>query len=299
MPVAATPIVVGLGELLWDVFADSRRPGGAPANVAFHANQFGCRGLICSRVGRDKLGDEICDDLRKQGLKTRYIQRDAERPTGSVTVDTSDVDHPHFEIHTDVAWDFLEFDDYLSDLMSHAAAVCFGTLAQRSAQTRDTIHRCLEAVPPDCQIVYDVNLRQQWYKRDWIEASLRRAETVKLNQDEAALLLPLLELNATDPVEFARELRERFDIDLVCITRGDRGCLLMGGEEMVDAAGVKVDVVDAVGAGDAFTAALIVGQLKRLPLSEVARLANGTGALVAARRGAMPQLAKEFGELQQ
>ena len=126
------PVVVGLGELLWDCFNDSRRPGGAPANVAFQAGQLGCRGVVCSRVGCDPPGDDLVDFLAGQDLATDWIERDAEHPTGTVTVDTTRVDHPEYTIHERVAWDHLEFDAALEDLMAGAAAVCFGTLAQRA-----------------------------------------------------------------------------------------------------------------------------------------------------------------------
>jgi fructokinase len=291
------PIVVGLGELLWDVFPDSRRPGGAPANVAFQAEQLGCRGVVCSRLGADDLGDELVEFLVDHGIPVDWIQRDRRYPTGTVTVDTARVNHPTYVIHENVAWDHLQLDQPLKQLMLDAAAVCFGTLAQRSADSRRTIQHALSVTQPKCLTVYDVNLRQNWYNRRWIEESFTSAGVVKLNAEEAATLAVLLETGSRDPIDFARTVQGNFHVEMVCITRGERGCLLVGRDEIIDQSGIAVEVVDAVGAGDAFTAALIAGQLRGWPLAAQAEFANRVGALVASRPGAMPALGEEFAEL--
>jgi fructokinase len=291
------PAVIGLGELLWDCFADSRRPGGAPANVAFQANQLGCRGIVCSRVGHDLLGDELVAFLAQQGLLTDGIQHDAEHPTGTVTVDTSEPSHPTYVIHEQVAWDYLQLDDSWKTLMAQASAVCFGTLAQRSPVSRETIQQALAITGPECLVVYDVNLRQKWYERSWVEQSLAKSRVVKLNGDEVGVLGPLLECDGTDPVRFARTLQDRFGVEAVCITRAENGCLLVEGAEVVDVPGIRIHLVDAVGAGDAFTAALIYGRLQGWPLSAQASFANQVGALVASHPGAMPMLREAFAAL--
>ena len=289
-------IVVGLGEVLWDCCGDSRRPGGAPANVAFHARQLGCEGVICARVGDDELGRELLDALAQRGLGTSFLQRDPVHPTGRVTVDSTDPERPSYTIHEQVAWDHLQFDDDIERLMHGAAAVCFGTLAQRSPRSRETIHHALQAAG-NALVVYDVNLRQPWYQREWIERSLRAAHVVKVNREELAVLTDLLETGAGDAESLARGLRERFGVELTCVTRAERGCLLIGAQQQADVPGTRVDVVDAVGAGDALTAALIFGLLRRWPLEKVAGLANAVGALVAGRPGAMPRLPEEFADL--
>lgn len=291
------PSVIGLGELLWDCFADSRRPGGAPANVAFHARQFGCRGIVCSRVGHDPLGDELREFLSRQGLETALVQRDPEHPTGTVTVDTTHAGHPDYIIHENAAWDYLAESPDVRTAMETADAVCFGTLAQRSSVSRQTIHAALGMTRPECLLVYDVNLRQQWYRREWIVESLRKAQIVKLNHAEVETLGPLLDIPDAGHDEFARSLRKTFGVDLVCITRAEEGCLLVGPTETADIPGEPVEVADAVGAGDAFTAALIWSQLHGWPLESSARLANAVGGLVASRPGAMPPLSDEFARL--
>jgi len=298
MSLCERPIVVGLGELLWDCFADGRRPGGAPANVAFQACQLGCRGVVCSRVGQDPLGDELVGFLAVQGLPIEWIQRDATHPTGTVTVDTSRADRPTYVIHENVAWDHLQATLAVKELMAQAAAVCFGTLAQRYPDSRQAIAEALEATRPGCLVVYDVNLRQHWYQRPWIEQSLAHSRIVKLNSDEARVLATLLETGPGDDAAFAHALQQRYGVQTVCITRAEHGCLLVSGSEIVDSPGVRVQVVDAVGAGDAFSAALIVGQLRAWPLARQAAFANQVGALVASRPGAMPVLRDEFAALQ-
>ncbi len=289
-------IVVGVGELLWDIAGDERHPGGAPANVAFHAQQLGDRGLVCSRVGRDPLGEELIAYLTAKALETDVIQVDPEHRTGVVTVEKARVDQPGYHIHEDVAWDYIEFNEQLHALMSKAAAVCFGTLAQRGPKTRETIHHCLAAAA-DAVLVYDVNLRPPWCRQEWIEHSLRCCHIAKFNADEAEVLASMLGLRLTTPRDFASALCERYELELVCVTRAAAGCLLVTATETVDERGVPVHVVDAVGAGDAFSAGLINGYLLQRPLALIARFANRVGALVAQHAGAMPVLGEELAAL--
>lgn len=292
-----SPSVIGLGELLWDVFPDSRRPGGAPANVAYQAQQLGGRGLVASRVGNDELGREILEYLKDRGLDVSTVQTDPDHPTGCVTVDVSDAHHPTYTIHEDVAWEYLQSDDALLTAMGHAAAVCFGTLAQRSPVSRDAIRTALAAASCDCLIVCDVNLRQHYWSADCVTESLEAASVAKLNHEEARLLAPVLDCPADDLTEFSAELRRRYSLRAVCVTRAERGCLLVGSDEVADVPGRRVDVVDAVGSGDAFTAGLITALLENWPLRAAAEFANEIGALVATQRGAMPDLADRFREL--
>mgnify|MGYP002623946626 FL=1 len=293
------PLVIGLGELLWDVFPDSRRPGGAPANVAYQAQQLGCRGLVASRIGRDGPGNEILEYLERKGLDVSTVQIDRDHPTGRVTVDISDPHHPTYTIHENVAWDYLQFDDTLKHAVQDAAAVCFGTLAQRSPVSREAIRNALAATSDDCLIVYDVNLRQRYWSADTINASLDAASIAKLNHEEAATLADILNIPGDRLTGFAAELRRRYALNAVCITRAEAGCLLVGENETADIAGHRVDVVDAVGSGDAFTAGLIVALLEDWPLHSAAQFANEIGALVATQRGAMPDLANRFHKLRE
>ncbi|MFH1304434.1 MAG: carbohydrate kinase [Planctomycetota bacterium] len=293
------PLVIGLGELLWDCFGDERRPGGAPANVAFQANQLGCRGTVVTRVGQDALGTELLDFLTRQQLSTEYVQVDETYLTGTVTVEFTDANDPQYTIHEQVAWDHLEFNDRLAALMKQAQAVCFGTLAQREEDSRESIHQCLAATNPDCLIVYDVNLRQHYFDRNWIERSLSAAKVVKLNQEEVHVLSGLLEISAGDLQAFAKQLQQKYVVEAVCITRGAAGCLIYTDNQQYDIPGTPVEVADAVGAGDAFTAALISRRLLGWSWEQAALFANRVGGLVASKAGAMPVLRAEFERLSQ
>ena len=292
-----SPEFIGLGELLWDCFPDRRLPGGAPANVAFHAQQLGLSSATVTRVGCDALGDEICEFLKSQGLSIDLVQRDPLHGTGTVTVEPTPTGTTYTFL-PDSAWDFLAPQPELIAAMPSARAVCFGTLAQRSAISRETIHSCLAAVSPDCLIVYDVNLRPPFYEHDWIERSLRCARLVKLNDDEVRVLSEMFATGADNDLDFARHLlHDQPQLELVCVTRGANGCLAVSRSEAVDVPGIAVKVVDTVGAGDSFTAALIQTRLAGWTLRRSVEFANRVGALVASRPGAMPILCVELAAL--
>jgi len=293
----AQPTVVGLGESLWDCFPDERRPGGAPANFAFHVSQLGMNGVVCSRVGRDQLGDEFLEHLRANGLSTDYVSRDPDHETGRVAIHLDERRQPHYSFVEDVAWDYMPMDDATRTLMGDAAAVCFGTLAQRSDTSRETIYRCLETAGGNCLKVYDINIRDPWYHADWIARSLYAANAVKLNEDEVRLLADQLQLASADPEFLARTLKDGFGIELVCVTRGERGCVMLSGAESVAAASVPIQVADPVGAGDSFTAAMVYARLQGWPLERTAHFANAVAGLVASRSGAMPSLRDELQSL--
>lgn len=292
-----SPTVVGLGEILWDEFENDRRPGGAPANVAFHARQLGCHAVVCSRVGDDDAGRELLKFLAERGLSTDFIQVDPQLPTGRVTVDSSEPGSPEFIIHENVAWDAIRFDETTRSLIARADAVCFGTLAQRAQDARSTIQTILENCPAGCLRVFDVNLRQNWYSRETIEFSLRHADLLKLNTAEVAKLSSLFSLESDSLTTFCNAVRERFEIGRVCVTRAEHGCLANDEQGTVEVPGADVHVVDAVGAGDALTAALIFATLSGWPLDATARFANAVGSLKTTRAGAMPDLRAEFADL--
>ncbi|TWT51981.1 putative sugar kinase YdjH [Thalassoglobus neptunius] len=290
------PIIVGLGELLWDVFPDERRPGGAPANVAFQAEQLGNQGIVVSRVGADELGDELISFLKSKGLETHGIQRDEAAPTGAVTVQFDERNQPTYVIHEGVAWDRLEFTEELEKIMKSASAVCFGTLAQRESTSRETILKAVQSVQDSCLKVYDVNLRQSYFTPDWIRDSLNLASVVKLNDEEVRVIAPLFNFSS-DEVTFGQQVIQEFSPGLVCITRGANGCCLVSADGVVEVDGKPVEVADTVGAGDAFTAGLITSLLRKKTLQETGDFANQVGGIVASHHGAMPELKEKFEEL--
>lgn len=287
--------LIGLGEVLWDCFPDRRRPGGAPANVAFHANQLGLQGVVCSRIGTDALGDELNAHLVEHGLSTALIQRDPTHPTSTVDV-RLDGDGPAYTIHEDVAWDYLAYSPQLESGVRNCAALAFGTLAQRSPTTRATIQQALTAAEGAWRI-YDVNLRPPFVQRDWLRASLARCEVVKLNHEELPTLAEVVARDGRDVVDCAAALRDAFGVRLVCMTRGAAGCVLVSADETVHCVGTPVAVADTVGAGDAFTAGLAAALVWAWPLEIAGRFANAVGGLVASRPGAMPTLDEEFAAL--
>ena len=291
--------VLGLGELLWDVFEDSRKPGGAPANVAFQLNQLGLTGIIASRVGADPLGAEITQFLSGMGLSTDFIQTDAGHPTGTVTVQLDATGTPSYVIHENVAWDFLELTPELEALLPTLSAVCFGTLAQRGKTTRETIQTILDRVPADCLKVYDVNLRQDFFSRELLETSLEKSNVAKMNDGEMEVLKPVFGLpQDLAPVDFALSLCEKYGLEEVCITRAEKGCFLVRKDgQTADVPGKIVQVADTVGSGDSFSAALIYTMLRGSDIQIQAEFANEVGTLVATRSGGMPPLQEELAAL--
>jgi fructokinase len=297
---AEAPLVVGLGELLWDVFPDSKQLGGAPANFAYHSALLGARAVVASRVGDDALGAEARERLRDAGLDTRCVQTDPVHATGTVVVRVDDGGQPQFTCSENVAWDHLEFTPEWRELAAQADVVCFGTLAQRGAASRQTIRAFLDATRPESLRVFDANLRQHFYSADILGDSLRRSTILKLNEDEAPRLARTLgyvgrgtaPVNGVD-VSFARALIGQFGLRLVCVTRGANGSVLVTREEVSEHPGFRVQVADTVGAGDAFTAALAHYFAAGAPLDKVNAAANWLGSWVASKRGAMPGKAEE------
>lgn len=285
--------VVGLGEVLWDLLPAGRQLGGAPCNFAFHCQQLGHPSTIVSRVGADELGRELRMAVRQLGLSDVYLHDDADHPTGTVPVRIDPQGVPTFTITREVAFDYLGWDDALESLCANARAVCFGTLAQRHPVARATIRRAVAAAS-NALIIYDVNLRQDFYDRETIESSLYASRWVKLNEDELHVLRGLLGLAEGTPAQALTELRHRYGLQLAALTRGERGCLLRSENEEIDLPGIPVKVVDTVGAGDAFTAGLVAHVLEGRPIGEAATFANGLAARVAAAAGGTPVLSQSL-----
>jgi fructokinase len=282
--------VVGLGELLWDIFPAGKKLGGAPANFAYIASVLGDEGVPASRVGRDDLGSEALLRLTELGLPTSFVQEDSSHPTGTVKVKVDDRGQPCFEIAESVAWDFLEWKRRLQILAEQCDAVCFGSLAQRSAQSRATIRRFLVATRKDAVRVFDVNLRQSFYSVEILAESMKLATIVKLNQDEIPKIMGLFGLEHEDEESAARILVARYNLKVICITRGSGGSLLVTADDRNTHPGFRVKVADTVGAGDAFTAALVHEHLRGATLTRMNEAANRVGAWVASEVGATPVL---------
>ena len=280
--------VVGLGEVLWDLLPNRTCLGGAPANLAYITTLMGDQGIVASRVGEDSQGIDALRRMEEVGLNIDYVQTDREHPTGTVKVDLDGNGQARFAIAHPVAWDFLQWTLAWQQLAETADAVCFGSLAQRSEASRNTIRRFLAATSTDTLKVFDANLRQSYYSRDTLCESLRRADIVKLNDDELPKIMSLCQIQHKDELSSAQKLLQDCDLKVVCITRGDRGSLLVRGKDVSEHPGFKVHVADTVGSGDAFTAGLVHEYLHGASLDLMNEVANLVGAWVATEVGAMP-----------
>jgi fructokinase len=293
--------VVGLGEVLWDLLPERTCLGGAPANFAYITTLLGNQGIVASRVGEDARGLEARRRMQELGLDTKHLQQDREHATGTVNVELDEKGIARFEISHPVAWDFLEWTADWKDLAEKADAVCFGSLAQRSEESCKTIREFVRAASPRAVKVFDVNLRQAFYSWEILAESMRLADIVKLNDEELPKVMSLGgfsgagadRLSHGDELAAARQLIGAYDLQLVCVTRGGQGSLLVRGEEASEHPGFHVRVADTVGAGDAFTAGLVHEYLRgaesgRMNLDAMNEVANRVGAWVASEMGAMP-----------
>jgi fructokinase len=280
--------IVGIGELLWDMLPGGKQLGGAPANFAYITNLLGDRGIPASRVGNDQLGEEARDRMAQLGLSRTFVQNDSEHPTGSVEVEIDRAGQPTFKILQSVAWDFLEWSGEWRRLAASADAVCFGSLAQRSPKSRMTIQNFLSATQAQTVRIFDVNLRQDFYTREILQESMQLATVLKLNHDELPRIARLFGLENCSELEAGRRLIGAHGLKLVCVTRGSHGSLLISQKGSHEHGGFRVKIADTVGAGDAFTAALVHGYMRGHSLAEMNERANRVGAWVASQSGGMP-----------
>lgn len=281
--------LVGIGEVLWDLLPGGRQLGGAPANFAYHACALGAEARLISRVGKDADGAAIIERLGRLGISTECIEVDDDAPTGTVSVDVARDGQPKFTIDKDVAWDRIAGSERARRVAGGADALCFGTLAQRCETSRGTIQGLVAMAPRESWRILDVNLRERFYSREVVEQSLALANVLKLNESE---LPPLAEMFgcAGDERERIAQLAKRFGLRVIACTRGGNGSVLLADGRWSEHPGVPVKVVDTVGAGDAFTAAMAVGLLAGWELSAINRRANEVAAYVASRSGATPKL---------
>ena len=284
------PLVIGMGEALWDVLPEGRKIGGAPANFAFHAGQAGMDACVVSAVGRDALGDETLLTLQQKGLNTDAVAR-VDFPTGVVQVTLSEGGIPQYDICEGVAWDNIPFTPALDELARNAQAVCWGSLAQRSEVSRNCIYRFLDAMPSEQGRlkVFDINLRQHFYSIDVIEASCQRANVLKINEEELVIVSELLRLGTPQVEQQCRLLMERFSLDMLVLTCGSNGSYIFTPVETSFRVTPLVQVADTVGAGDSFTATLVADLLKGEPVGVAHEHAVQLAAYVCTQQGAMAE----------
>ena len=284
------PLVIGMGEALWDVLPEGRKIGGAPANFAFHAGQAGMDARVVSAVGRDALGDETLLTLQQKGLNTDAVAR-VDFPTGVVQVTLSEGGIPQYDICEGVAWDNIPFTPALDELARNAQAVCWGSLAQRSEVSRNCIYRFLDAMPSEQGRlkVFDINLRQHFYSIDVIEASCQRANVLKINEEELVIVSELLRLGTPLVEQQCRLLMDRFSLDMLVLTCGCNGSYIFTPVETSFRVTPLVQVADTVGAGDSFTATLVADLLKGASVGVAHEHAVQLAAYVCTQQGAMAE----------
>lgn len=289
--------VVGIGELLWDMLPSGKQLGGAPSNFAYMASVLGDEGIVASRIGDDSLGQETLHKMKSVGLATEFLQRDPEHPTGTAVVQVDTDGRPKFTITLAVAWDFLELTSDWRSLATEADVICFGTLAQRNPQSRDTIRQFLGAARRSSLRIFDVNLRQNFFSAELLRDSFHKAQLVKLSHEELPEVMKLLGLDFVNEEGAARQLLEVYELKLVCVTRGGNGSLLVTPSANSSHKGFPVKVADTVGAGDAFTACLAHHFLRGVDLDQTNESANRFASWVASQPGATPP--KDEGKLRE
>lgn len=284
------PTVVGLGEILWDIFDDVAVFGGAPANFACHAAGLGLKAIIKSAVGRDKLGNQALAWLSARPLPVDFVTVDPTHPTGTVHVRVDQSGQPSYEFAPDVAWDHLQCAPADIQLAQQAHAICFGTLAQRSPPSGHAIHQFVDSAHSDSWRILDVNLRANFYDDGVIRESIRRANALKLNNDEWPIVTAALGQTLPMNRDGLQQLAEQHSLRCIALTRGHAGSWVWLDGQWDEQIPESVHAVDTVGAGDAFTAALIAGLLHNQPLSTLHARASRVAAYVCTQRGATPML---------
>lgn len=282
--------VLSFGELLWDIIGGKAYIGGAPFNLASHLAKMGIQSTYISSVGKDDLGEQALKIARQYGLDTDYISIHATLPTGKVNVFLDKKGNPQYTINKNTAWDEIVLQDNLKNVLfkEYWDAFCFGTLAQRTKSNRELLYGLIPQL--NCKyIFYDVNLRQNFYQKEWIEHSLKLSNMLKLNEEETKILSELLLGKSVTKEEFCQIIYSEYDIEIICITMGENGSIVYDGQNIFQVPGVTVKVIDTVGAGDSYSAAFLFSLLSGLNPRESGLFANQVGAFVASQPGGVPE----------
>lgn len=282
--------IVGIGEALWDCLPEGRKIGGAPANFAFHAGQFGFQSLAVSAIGNDELGDEILEELNQRNL-CHLLER-VDFPTGTVQVALDEKGIPCYEILEGVAWDNIPYSEKLDEIARNCQVVCFGSLAQRNEVSRETINRFIDAMPESegSLKVFDINLRQNFYDEEIITSSLKKCNVLKLNDEELVIVSRMFGYPELSQSEACRRILDAYGLRMLILTCGTDGSYVFTAGETSFHPTPKVEVADTVGAGDSFTGSFIASILKGKSIFEAHRRAVEVSAYVCTQNGAMPIL---------
>ena len=289
-------VIVGIGEILWDMLPPGKVIGGAPANFAYHVQELGESSVVVSCVGNDELGREIISSLDNMDMSTEFLYVDNNHPTGVVFAEINKAGKPSYLIQEGVAWDYIPTSTLLRELASTSAAVCFGTAAQRSELSRKTIQKFLGLMGEETIRVFDINLRQSFYSLDIIKTSLSLANVLKLNVNELSVVKKLLRLNG-DEKSILNELSRKYSLNLIALTKGREGSILFTEGKTSIHAGYRINVKDTVGAGDSFVAALVTGLLRGYELDDLHNKANRIASYICSKHGATPSLTNKIRKL--
>ena len=286
-------LIIGLGEALWDMLPEGKKLGGAPANFAYHAGQFGLDTLAVSALGEDKLAEETIEALEKNGLK--YLMPRVPYATGTVLVTLTGEGIPTYEIKENVAWDNIPFTPEVEEAARNCRAVCFGSLAQRNVVSRQTIQKFLDATPADCIKICDINLRQQFFTKEVLEDSFRRCNILKINDEELVVVSRMFGYQELDDAKVCQQIVKDYQLQLLVLTCGTNGSYVFtadGRQSFLPTP--KVVVADTVGAGDSFTGSFCAAILNGKPVEEAHRIAVEVSAYVCTQNGAMPKYPAEL-----
>jgi len=283
-------VIVGMGEVLWDMLPEGKKIGGAPANFAYHVSQYGFDGCVVSAVGDDKLGNEILESFNNRRLN--YLIQRVPYPTGTVQIELDEAGIPCYEIKENVAWDNIPFTVDLEKLAKKTRAVCFGSLAQRNTVSRETINRFLDVMSDAAgqYRVFDVNLRQGFYDKEILCNSMKRCNILKINDEELIAVSRMFEYPGIDLEDKCRTLLSEYGLEILILTCGVNGSYVFTRENVSFVNTPKIEVADTVGAGDSFTATFISAILKGKSIREAHELAVEVSAYVCTQNGAMPEL---------
>ena len=281
--------IVCFGEILWDILPSGKVAGGAPMNVAYHANQLGITAQMISKIGQDELGSQLIEFLNKKGVDTLLVQSDGTYPTGTVKVTLDAMGSPSYEIMAPVAWDYINATTADKASVQNADAFVFGSLAARNQRTRDTLFELLELAKFK---VFDVNLRSPFYSKSLIIKLLQHADIVKMNDEELEVIGNWLDIHETEQ-NTALQVKKHFGLQQLIVTRGAKGAWLFSQDEMINSKGIEIQVQDTIGSGDSFLAAYLSKYLLGELPEKCLQFASATGAYVATQSGGTPEFTED------
>ena len=281
------------GEILWDIIDSKPYIGGAPFNLAAHLSKMGINSTLVSSVGKDALGKRALKEAKKRGINSTFIKVHPDLPTGIVKVSLDGAGHPTYTINENVAWDNIILDQDLMDGLGKNGweVFCFGTLAQRTKENREILTQIISQAHPH-HIFYDVNLRQNYYQKEWIEKSLCQSSIVKLNDRETLIVSELLFGETLKQENFIQRICQEYDLSIICITHGKNGSSIYYDGKLEKVAGINGPVADTVGGGDSYSAGFLFSYLCGTSIYEAAEFAEMVGNFVVSQSGAVPKYPK-------